>query len=114
MVFTHDGEPMSLDDKIELFQKKANPNTDAFLTGLTKGQREAPWQRFAEPRRSFKNKKAEAMCQGRNSARNKLPEVFLKHPDLKASNTFLKELVKVSETFGNRTGVGTFLVHTNL
>ena len=36
-------EAMSVDDKMELFQKRGSKDVQQFLDGLTKGQREALW-----------------------------------------------------------------------
>ena len=46
---------MSLEEKMELFQKSKNQNIQSWLDSLTKGQREAMWQRFANARASLKD-----------------------------------------------------------
>ena len=39
-------QPMALEQKIEMYQKKGCTNIDSFLSNLTKEQREALWQKF--------------------------------------------------------------------
>ena len=53
-------EAMPLDDKMELFQKRGSKDVQQFLDGLTKGQREALWQRFANARASLKTQRLKA------------------------------------------------------
>jgi len=45
-------QPMDLQEKIELYQKKGCNNIDNFLSGLSKDQREALWQKFNYNRKS--------------------------------------------------------------
>ena len=47
--------PMSLEDRIEMFQKSKNNDMDKWLDTLTKNQREALWQRFSNARTTTKD-----------------------------------------------------------
>ena len=104
-----DEEPMSLDDKIELWQKKSNWDCDQFLSALSKGQREALWQRFAAARKGLKQPELleawDKHCKGQNSTENKkalLKEFVKAGGDLKKSESFVKELVKLQEVKGEK------------
>lgn len=48
-------QPMALEQKIELYQKKGCNNIDNFLSNLSKEQREALWQKFNYNRKADPN-----------------------------------------------------------
>ena len=57
------GEGMSLEEKMEMFQKRNNMDVNSFLDGLTKQHREGLRQRFANARAALKDGEADAMWQ---------------------------------------------------
>ena len=81
-------EGMSLEAKIVLFRKRKGDDVGAFLKSLSKDQREALWQRFAHARGSEPKKK--------------LLGAFLKNGTLKGCSHYMKELVALSKTSGER------------
>ena len=66
---------LSLEEKMEAFQKKANGNVQTFLDSLTQGQREALWGRFSRARDALKDTKATELwnthCKGKGSEEEK-------------------------------------------
>ena len=66
---------LSLEEKMETFQKKANGNVQTFLDSLTPGQREALWGRFSRARDALKDPKATELwnthCKGKGSEEKK-------------------------------------------
>lgn len=102
-------EAMSLDDKMELFQKRGSKDVQQFLDGLTKGQREALWQRFANTRASLKDPETEGMWQevakgkGSDPAKKQLLQCFLKlGGDLKGKkDQWQKELISYTKSSGH-------------
>ena len=101
------GEAMSLEDKMEAFQKKGQGNVQSFLDSLTPGQREALWGRFARAREALKDPQANeawnSQCKGKGPDEKKkhLLGVFLKNRgDLKKGNHYHKELMSLTETQG--------------
>ena len=66
---------LSLEEKMEAFQKKANGNVQTFLDSLTQGQREALWGRFSRARDALKDTKATELwnthCKGKGSEEKK-------------------------------------------
>ena len=98
---------MSLEDKMEQWQKKGNQDINQFLDSLTATQRESLWGRFSRARASMKDGSLNALwnehCKGANSEQNKkkLLKVFLDTKgDLKKSGAYRKELLKISEVSG--------------
>ena len=102
---------LSLEEKMEAFQKKANGNVQTFLDSLTQGQREALWGRFSRARDALKDTKATELwnthCKGKGSEEKKkqLLAVFLKNRgDLKKAGIYQKELVALTEVSGSLAG----------
>lgn len=103
------GEGMSLEEKMEMFQKRNNMDVNSFLDGLTKQQREALWQRFANARASLKDGEADAMWQdvakgkGSDPAKKKLLACFLKlGGELKGKrDMWCKELMTYTKSSGH-------------
>lgn len=102
---------LSLEEKMEAFQKKANGNVQTFLDSLTPGQREALWGRFSRARDALKDPKATELwnthCKGKGSEEKKkqLLAVFLKNRgDLKKAGIYQKELVALTEVAGSLAG----------
>ena len=101
-------EGMSLEDKMELFRKKGNKDVSSFLDSLTKQQREALWQRFANARASLKDDDSDAMWaevakgKGSDGPKKKLLGTFLKlGGDLKSKkDLWHKELLTYSKSSG--------------
>ena len=100
---------MSLEEKMANFQKKGNQDVQGFLDGLTKNQREALWQRFANARHALKDHQADAMWQdvakgkGSDPAKKRLLGLFLKvGGDLKGKrDVYMKELVSYTKSTGS-------------
>ena len=75
---------LSLDEKMEQFNKKTNGNTQEFLDNLTGPQREALWGRFSRARKALKDPKLDSLwdkhCKGEGSDPHKkqLMAIFLK------------------------------------
>ena len=104
-----DGESMSLEDKIALFQKKGNQDMGKWLDTLTKGQREALWQRFSSARSSLKDPEAEkqwgevAKGKGSMPSKLKLLEAFVKGGmQLKNNQYYQQELVSLTVKSGTQ------------
>ena len=103
-----EGEGMSLEDKMAAFQKKGNQDVGQFLDTLTKGQREALWQRLSSARASMKDKECDTLWQevakgkGSDPAKKKLLGCFLKlGGDLKGKReVYLQELVSYTKSSG--------------
>ena len=103
-----EGEGLSLEDKMAAFQRKGNQDVGQFLDNLTKGQREALWQRFSSARASMKDKECDALWQevakgkGSDPAKKKLLGCFLKlGGDLKGKReVYLQELVSYTKSSG--------------
>ncbi len=103
------GEGMSLEEKMDMYQKKNNWDMNSFLDGLTKQQREALWQRFANARASLKDGEADAMWnevakgQGSDPAKKKLLSCFLKlGGELKGKrDQWCKELMTYTKSSGH-------------
>ena len=98
---------MSLEDKMEQWQKKGNQDINQFLDSLTATQRESLWGRFSRARASMKDGSLNTLrnehCKGANSEQNKkkLLKVFLDTKgDLKKAGVYRKELLKISEVSG--------------
>ena len=100
---------MSLEEKMELFQKSKTQDINAWLDSLTKGQREAMWQRFSNARASLKDEEADNMWtqvakgKGSDPAKKQLLATFLQlGGDLKAKrDQWQKELVSYTKTSGH-------------
>lgn len=100
---------MSLEEKMELFQKSKNQNIQSWLDSLTKGQKEAMWQRFANARASLKDPESDnqwsqvAKGKGSDPAKKQLLATFLKlGGDLKAKrDQWQEELVSYTKSFGH-------------
>ena len=104
-----DGEGMSLEDKIALFQKNGNQDMGKWLDTLTKGQREALWQRFSSARSSLKDPEAEkqwgevAKGKGSMPSKLKLLEAFVKGGmQLKHNQYYQQELVSLTVKSGTQ------------
>ena len=101
-------EGMSLEDKMELFKKKGNQDVSSFLDSLTKQQREALWQRFANARASLKDADSDAMWaevakgKGSDGPKKNLLGIFLKlGGELKGKkDIWHKELLTYSKSSG--------------
>ena len=100
-------EGLSLEEKMDAFQKKGNQSVNEFLDSLTQPQREALWGRFSRARESLKDPACEKMwnehCKGKgsDSTKKQLLGVFLKSKgDLKKNNIFQKELMSMCEVYG--------------
>lgn len=99
---------MSLEEKMEAFQKSKNANVVAFLDGLSTPQRQALWQRFSSARAALKDEKADQMWQdlakgkGSDPHNKALLQCFLKlGGDLKSKkDVYMKELVSYSKVHG--------------
>ena len=98
---------LSLDEKMEQFNKKTNGNTQEFLDNLTGPQREALWGRFSRARKALKDPKLDSLwdkhCKGEGSDPHKkqLMAIFLKtRGKLAKGNMYAKELLEISETTG--------------
>lgn len=98
---------MSLEEKMEQWQKKGNQDINQFLDSLTATQRESLWGRFSRARASMKDESLNALwnehCKGANSEQNKkkLLKVFLETKgDLKKAGVYRKELLKINEVSG--------------
>ena len=110
-------QDMSLEDKMELFQKRGAKDVGQFLDSLTKGQREALWQRFASARASLKDKQAEEMWQevgkgkGSSEPEKKLLATFLKlGGDLKSKKEiWMSELITYTKSSGHSASIQVFL-----
>lgn len=114
-----EGEGMSLEEKMAAFQKKGSQDVGQFLDTLTKGQREALWQRFSSARASMKDKECDALWQevakgkGSDPAKKKLLGCFLKlGGDLKGKrDVYLQELVSYTKSSGALVAFGSFFSH---
>eukprot|EP00435_Cladocopium_sp_Y103_P024793 s822_g6.t1 len=114
-----EGEGMSLEEKMAAFQKKGNQDVGQFLDTLTKGQREALWQRFSSARASMKDKECDGLWQevakgkGSDPAKKKLLGCFLKlGGDLKGKReVYLQELVSYTKSSGALVAFGCFFLH---
>ena len=94
---------------MELFQKSKTQDICSWLDSLTKGQREAMWQRFANARASLKDEEADNMWtqvakgKGSDPAKKQLLATFLQlGGDLKGKrDQWQKELVSYTKTVGH-------------
>ena len=102
-------EGMSLEEKMEMFEKRKNWDMNSFLDGLTKHQREALWQRFANARASLKDGELDTMWadvakgKGSGPAKKKLLASFLKlGGELKGKRElWCKELMTYTKSCGH-------------
>ena len=102
-------EGMSLEEKMEMFEKRKNWDMNSFLDGLTKHQREALWQRFANARASLKDGELDTMWadvakgKGPGPAKKKLLASFLKlGGELKGKrDLWCKELMTYTKSCGH-------------
>ena len=102
-------EGMSLEEKMEMFEKRKNWDMNSFLDGLTKHQREALWQRFANARASLKDGELDTMWadvakgKGSGPAKKKLLATFLKlGGELKGKRElWCKELMTYTKSCGH-------------
>lgn len=101
-------EPMSLEEKMELFQGSKTQDLNSFLGTLTRNQREALWKKFERARGSTKDPKVEevwnTVCKGKNSDQHKkqLLKVFLQTKgELKNSQAWQKEVLSLQQTSGS-------------
>ena len=102
-------EGMSLEEKMEMFEKRKNWDMNSFLDGLTKHQREALWQRFANARASLKDGELDTMWadvakgKGSGPAKKKLLASFLKlGGELKGKrDLWCKELMTYTKSCGH-------------
>ena len=92
-----------------MFQKRNNWDMNSFLDGLTKNQREALWQRFANARASLKGGELDTMWadvakgKGSGPAKKKLLASFLKlGGELKGKrDMWCKELMTYTKSCGH-------------
>ena len=103
-------EPMSLNEKIELFMKKPNGDIKNFLDELGDDQRQALWQRFSQARTTLKDPKMDqawteaATGPGSADAKRRLLKIFLKsNQELKNSQAYVTELTQLTKIRGERT-----------
>ena len=107
-------EGMSLEEKMELFQKKGNQDVSSFLDSLTKSQRESLWHKFSAARSALKDEETDelwgdiAKGKGSDPARKKLLATFLKMGgDLKGKReVWHKELLQYSKKVGHLAATG--------
>ena len=105
-----DEADLSLEEKMEAFQKKANGNVQTFLDSLTPGQREALWGRFSRARDALKDPKATELwnthCKWKGSEEKKTAAgcVLKNRGDLKKAGIYQKELVALTEVAGSLAG----------
>ena len=99
--------PMSLEDRIEMFQKSKNNDMDKWLDTLTKNQREALWQRFSNARNTTKDESVRdaweetAKGKGSNPVKQQLLKAFvLGGCTLKGNQYFQKEIVTLKKSQG--------------
>ena len=90
----------SLDDKIEVYQKKGGDSIDAFLSSLSKEHRESLWQRFKYARQENPDlaKKYEACATGAKSSGTKktLLNSFLKLGHSCKGTPYVEALTQIS------------------
>ncbi|CAK9033479.1 unnamed protein product [Durusdinium trenchii] len=103
---------MSLEEKMELFQRSKTQDLNSFLGTLTRNQREALWKKFERARGSTKDPKVEevwnTVCKGKNSDQHKkqLLKVFLQTKgELKNSQAWQKEVLSLQQTSGHRSSL---------
>ena len=102
-------QPMSLEDRIEMFQKSKNTDMSKWLDTLTKNQREALWQRFNNARTTCKDESVReaweegAKGKGSNPVKQQLLKAFLQGGcTLKGNQYFQKEIVSLKKSQGTK------------
>ena len=101
--------PMSLEDRIEMFQKSKNTDMSKWLDTLTKHQREALWQRFNNARTTTKDESVReaweetAKGKGSNPVKQQLLKAFVQGGcTLKGNQYFQKEIVSLKKSQGTK------------
>lgn len=102
-------EPMSLEDRIEMFQRSKNTDMSKWLDTLTKNQREALWQRFNNARATCKDESLKeaweqgAKGKGSNPVKQQLLKAFVQGGcTLKGNQYFQKEMVSIKKSQGTK------------
>ena len=104
---TLDVTPLSLEEKMEKFQKSKDQNVLTFLDELSEGQRQSLWQKFKRAREALADPMVSNLwntqCKGEGSdpMKKRLLKVFLQSGgELKNSQLWQKEMVTLSKSSG--------------